>query len=507
MNRLLYYCALVFSLFSRTHLWLVAGALVAALTYAGVAAVHACLLVWRGPNPSVEYDTWALLTILSSACLITVPLLNWSGTLRHLGEKFKATKKDEGEDTQSDVGTRTIVIYWAFLVLVGFISMWVFLYQLLYGDGGTYDTNDPFPDMNKVICRAGTDAIIKQPYDGTLIPIDQSFIIEHGCNNPCDQLNVTAIFRQKSELQLLSRSQLDIGTGEIHSKKEEHARQAYEQYGDVLHANLAVLPFILLQGFIAALFGYRDPREIRDSIYIKLSKGFSPVKPSVRWFLQHWAARILAFLSYVIAALTVIICPPFFVAQIVMFERTAWGAFSDAEPPGSIGQWQPWLVALQAILAALIARYNDSTVGELKTFYQWTFNKCFRRHPYNSLGTEGNADHISLSTMMDTETHLRKDHWKTSLRVIPPSPYSLSARLQQPYSRFRNSSLNVYRIHADPLKPSYKRLQGEMGNFFSWCKDPEKTSKLVDRARVETEGTDSGFFRTATSASAKGSQV
>ena len=124
LNRLLYYCTLIFSLFSRAHLWLVAGALAAALTYSGSAAVHACLLVWRGPNPYIENDSWVLYAILSSACLITVPLLNWSGTLRRLGAKAASIRDPEATHTQSDVATRTIVIYWAFLVLVGFISIW-----------------------------------------------------------------------------------------------------------------------------------------------------------------------------------------------------------------------------------------------------------------------------------------------------------------------------------------------------------------------------------------------
>lgn len=99
----MYYCTIVFALMARTHQWLMAGALAAALTYSGAAAIHACLLVWHGPGTG-ELDIAPLLAILSTACIITVPLLNWSSTVRRLG------LKDGDDDGKS--GARTIIVYW-----------------------------------------------------------------------------------------------------------------------------------------------------------------------------------------------------------------------------------------------------------------------------------------------------------------------------------------------------------------------------------------------------------
>jgi len=112
---------LLFATLVHGHLWLVAGALVAALSYSGTAAFHAVLLIWRGPAEGAQ-DIDALVAILSTACLISVPLLNWSSTLRKLGASARELKEinsnydaksaeyeEEARDA-SEFGTRTIVI-------------------------------------------------------------------------------------------------------------------------------------------------------------------------------------------------------------------------------------------------------------------------------------------------------------------------------------------------------------------------------------------------------------
>jgi len=112
---------LIFATLVHGHLWLVAGALVAALSYSGTAAFHAILLIWRGPAMGAQ-DIDALMAILSTSCLVSVPLLNWSSTLRRLGasarelkemnSNFDAKSADYEEEAKdaSEFGTRTIVI-------------------------------------------------------------------------------------------------------------------------------------------------------------------------------------------------------------------------------------------------------------------------------------------------------------------------------------------------------------------------------------------------------------
>ena len=293
LNRLLYYCILVFSLFSRAHLWLVAGALAAALTYSGSAAVHACLLVWRGPNPYIENDSLVLYDILNCACLITVPLLNWSGTLRRLGAKAASIKDPKGNHTQSSVSTRTVVIYWAFLVLVGFICIWQ---QVIYNPDTAYQS----PDMSKVMCAPGTNASMLRSSEGGYQPraIDTQFIQANGCSDPCNQVNVPSIFRQQNDLVLLSHQKAilwnESGGDSKYDKIEKELGWAYKLF----NLDYWTLPFVIVQGVVATLFGRRDPREIRDLIYIKLfMKRRLSNKPAL-FRSQDYLVRFLAALNY-----------------------------------------------------------------------------------------------------------------------------------------------------------------------------------------------------------------
>ncbi|KAG8528893.1 uncharacterized protein KY384_006582 [Bacidia gigantensis] len=416
LSRILYYCTLVFSLFSRTHLWLVVGALASALTYSGAAAIHACLLTWRGPNPYIENDGWSLLTILTTASLITVPLLNWSGTLRRLGAKVAALKDGKkGGHTQSEVGTRTIVVYWALLVLVGFICAWN---QSYWGEG---ETNMEYPEMSKVMCRPGTNASMIRSHNGTLVrrAIDRNFIMQNGCSNPCDQIDIPSIFRQQQDLQLMSVTESLLWNGSYPSEGYKTAEKTIDAQNRLLKMYFYALPFILLQGFITMFFGRRDPREIRDLIYFKMymerdgrhgdkceclhevgrkSKSrqkhechhevecqcdykcrlLDGKRPPVR-VIQDWTARVVAFLSYIISVLMVIICPPFFVILVFLHEWGGYIEIPDAEMPKAVGQWSPWAVAGQAICAALIGKYHDKVMIQLGKLYRWIKKTCF--HP------------------------------------------------------------------------------------------------------------------------------
>lgn len=78
LNRVLFYVLLVFAVLMRRSPWLVAGALASALSYSGTAAIHAMGLGWyKATMVQGEQDAVVLWAILSSACVIAVPLLNW----------------------------------------------------------------------------------------------------------------------------------------------------------------------------------------------------------------------------------------------------------------------------------------------------------------------------------------------------------------------------------------------------------------------------------------------
>ena len=466
--------------------------------------MHAALLVWRGPNPYIENDSWALLVILSSACLITVPLLNWSQTLRNLGEKFADPDKKD-KHVQSDHGPRIIVIYWGFLVTIGFLCVW---FQLIYY---TDDSTGLVP-MENVICRAGTNASQILSTDGEdyiLRAIDDDFIKQNACSNPCENINIPSIFRQSDDMVLLSRSQSLLYGSDFDSKAYQNQERGERLYDKVLKLYQVGLPIILLQGIIVVFFGRRCPHEIRDFIYITLYRNRNPCpgsdsaprRRSVRWIMQDWFARVVAFFSYIAAIAVVLVCPPFFLAQIIGFEIVTWASVPDAEPPFSIGQWASWSMAVLAILAALIARYHADTVERLPEVFQmnWMNRHKDGRKNRKGRGVDDRAEHDS---MRDPEEGIKKTDTSTSASASsdssptpPPLPPSTKLPPAKPPRSFRALWNNVikpaYMISSQPLNQSGTGLGGEIRNFWAWVKDPCAVSKYVSRHPMREE--DRGF--------------
>lgn len=503
LNRLLYYCIFIFSLFSRAHLWLVAGALAAALTYSGTAAVHACLLVWRGPNPYIENDSWLLYEILNAACLITVPLLNWSGTLRRLGAKAASMRDPKRGHTQSDVGTRTIVVYWAFLVLVGFICIWS---QILFGEG---ETNMEYPDMNKVMCASGTNASMLMSSNGTFHrrAIDSQFIQANGCTDPCNQVDIPSIFRQQSDLVLLDHQKALLWNETLPGTKYQKAYKLLTNEDKLFNLDYYTLPFILIQGFVSAFFGRRDPREIRDLIYIKLflQHPLSHNKPFLHR-TQDILVRFLAAFNYGLAVAVILLCPPLFLVTLISAELQFWGQQPDSEEPYAVGQWGPWAVTCQVLLAALIARYHDKVISLISTTGHRIISPR-RRHQhedgvhqatdYESGRTSSTTTKANNNDLLPLHANPNADKPDTRPIISPlqvdttsaantqtPSPSPTPKPKPSLWHRCHTHIHKGYQMLAHPLNQSDRGMIDEIRNFAHWCRDPQAVSRLVIRHPV-----------------------
>lgn len=229
------------------------------MVYSGVAAIHACLLVWVGPIDG-ELDQQALLAILGTSCIITVPLLNWSSRLRYIGRQKTSTEAGNAKGGS----TRTVIVYWGFLVLVGFICI---LYSIwrdwVWGvNGSTRDSFTCSPE-GKLDLSAGRNS----SWPG-LIPTVE-FIEANNCLDQCHRAAPSfenAIFRSSDDLRLLDKTQVNMLL-EIGQTKEERKAKAFSYY---LAITFCVFPYILLQGFLTALFGRRRPSQIRDSVYLSI---------------------------------------------------------------------------------------------------------------------------------------------------------------------------------------------------------------------------------------------
>lgn len=377
-------------------------------------------------------------------------------------------------ETNSDVGTRTIVVYWAFLVLIGFICIWQ---QLQYGQA---DTNLEYPDMSKVMCRPGTNASMLISQNGTSHrrAIDDNFIQQNGCTHPCDQIDIPAIFRQQSQLQLLSHSQALLWNFTLPGPKYQTAEKIQTADNRLLDINAWTLPFILVQGFVPVLFGRRDAREIRDFIYMTLFKSRPSSKPSIR-APQDYFARLLAFLSYIAAVVVVLLCPPLFILTTLAQEWQSWVEQPDSEPLYAVGQWNVWAITCQVLLAALIAHYHDKVISALTSCYRYTLCRTLHRH--RPLSPDHGCPSTVNSANTDAESALKPPLLSTSSPTRPTAT-PLQPPPKQPLTRSLTSHIPaLLATLSHPLNQSDRGLMDEFTNFVHWCKDPAAVSQKVIR--------------------------
>ncbi|KAI9698794.1 MAG: hypothetical protein M1836_003904 [Candelina mexicana] len=442
LNRLLYYCTLVFALIVHHHLWLVAGALATTLTYSGTAAVHACLLMWRGPADA-ESDRPALLAILSAACLLTVPLLNWSTTLRRLE-------------------ARAIVIYWGILVTAGFMCMFLTLQSWAPG-------TDIFvlTDLSNMNCTGIS-------YVNNTV-VDPWFVWTYGCTNPCTAYTSLSLGRPDpdmyqpiGDLRLISNKTLERFLGYSTNTREQRQlafHTGYEKYG------LVMFPYILMQGLWTALFGRRRPFQVRDKCFLFANNLNIPLLTSPQAkALQLWIAKAWALLVYAWAVLITIISIPLFVINIVSNEFSL-AEHEENEKPFQIGQWQPWAATLLALLAAVIGKYHDRGVDAFIN----AFNSCMgiRKHIFGFRQHRLDAEkgfHQPIPTRSTSGLFI-KDNVGCEPMSAPPTGNSTFA------GTWKTKFNDICR----PFKQGKMWVRDEWENVKQFYRDPLKTAVDTNR--------------------------
>ena len=335
--------------------------------YSGAAAIHACLLVWIGPS-SGELDFVSLIAILSTSCIATVPLINWSRTLRKLGSK-----------DHSDSGARTIIIYWAFLVTVGLLAT-------LVRDWGSFEAW-VYSSAKSTTCSPTGHVLnntIGQESFTSIFQVDVEWINENDCLDPCrgdSFFQPTAIFRSQSDLQALSQKEIRQSIGDLSGKPSPSMYYLYGSFGTILGA------FLLSQGIWAACFGRRNPRQCRSLIYVfiknvnlpfsfRCPRAGSGSQRTGRWKRQ--AAKLVALIAYLWAVVSSGLCVLLFITNIVVFE-TLLTHFPQSESATHVGAWTPWVTTALVLLAALIAKYHDLLVSSISASAKETRQKFFAR--------------------------------------------------------------------------------------------------------------------------------
>ena len=348
--------------------------------------------------------------------------------------------------------------------------------------------------MSKVMCSPGTNASMLMSPNGTFHrrAIDNNFIQDNGCIDPCNQITtLPAIFRNQNELVLLPHSQALLWNFTIPGPKYAMAEHLMTIENDNFGINLWSLPFILVQGFITALFGRRDPREIRDLLYITLYiKHPISQKPYLKR-TQEIIIRTFAGLNYLIACAVVIFCIPFFLITVVSQEFSLWDEQPDSEKPYMVGQWSSWVYTALVVLAALIARYHDSAIHSIAKGCRYAYHGikyCFTssKQPKEP-DLEPELEHGTSSP--PPTRHFPEKSWistsatSTSPTPSPPPPRSpLTVRLL-------TFLLSVWKSTFHPINQSGKGPIDELRNFYRWCRNPAEVSRLVIRHPIRVRDT------------------
>ncbi|RDW74888.1 hypothetical protein BP6252_06030 [Coleophoma cylindrospora] len=295
LPRILFYITIAAAVLLRAHLpWLYLGALAASLTYSGVAAIHACLLVWRGPAAG-ELDLIALLAILSVSCITMVPLITWSSTIRTAGRPDLQSRENDERPKgikEIDASARIILIFWAFLVTVGFVSAFIALQEIPSTRyAGHWDLSVGSQQQNfscsPTSGRLNVTAGQATAFEGNgyihfnFFMVTQEFVHANTCQNPCSNPEGgVALFRQESDLVLLTIPLLiinmvvvEIYLSEIPQSETSNHIGAWSSY--------ASTALILLAPLLA-----RSYETVKVAILQSGEKIFSKL-PNIIWFRMN----------------------------------------------------------------------------------------------------------------------------------------------------------------------------------------------------------------------------
>lgn len=424
-------------------------------------------MVWRGPAFG-ENDFWALLAILSTSCILTVPMINWSKTLRNLGA-----------DHERDSNSRTIIIYWGFLVSIGFLCIFV----------ANFDNSVPFsiyslsvnatttcvPPGGKMNYSAGQNPV----WD--ILRLDSDFLERNNCPDPCSGNQLanpftyepvqSAIFRSSTEAQALSMQ--DINYILRRPQKQTRSQEFFLFY---VGYGLWVLPYILTQGIWAVSFGRRSPREVRDLVYFWLRRRKVPYLTSdwaqqrnfrahpraVR--IQRAASWFQALLVYLWAIFVTAICLPLLVIDVIASEIEL-AHVPQSESADHVGAWAPYAATGLVLFAAAVARYQDGVLRVLKKTEMQALNRLSHlRHPQKGKGQQKNG---TTDSEKGREPSLQ-DHSGSSSqglypKIVKETGWSALHTLGGPSNRFKDRFLESLNV-----------LQLEWSSFRHFCRNPDE---------------------------------
>jgi hypothetical protein len=318
LPRLLYYITLLLAIFGRSKEWLIIGALVSALTYAGTSAIHIMTLV-RSKRGVFDLDIMAAWAVLSTGALAYIGIIHWSSTLRNSR-------------------ARTVMVYWGILIGI----------SLIFGRSELFDTPLSPPEP---ACYSSQGKLLATPIE--LISPD------FNCTYAC--FSLTKPLRHRYEIQAVPH----------HLLAGKYSRLALVLVGPIQFAAYAAVSFdslqhtpsVLCQRWVMRYLIQPERTEEMTKVVYKASMetwygGYFALVGYIRRIKWSWtkfwcASLLIPWLA--ISLLIDVFCIPLMVTNIVINEVTLLsGNLPVNESSIAIGQWGPIVSSLLVVVAACI---------------------------------------------------------------------------------------------------------------------------------------------------------
>lgn len=331
LPRILYYVTLVVAIFGRSQEWLIIGALVSALTYAGTAAIHVMVLVTSRAG-IFDLDIMAAWAILSTGALGYIGIIHWSSTLRNSRAKV-------------------VMVCWGALIGI----------SLIFGRSELFDTPMSPPEP---ACYSSQGKLLETPME----LINRDF----NCTYQCFSLEKP--LRHRYEIQAVPHHLLD----------NQYTRLAVALVGPIQFAAYAAISFdsrehtpsVTCQRYVMGYMMSPRAREEMTKVVYKASLeswygGYFVLLGyvlRVRWSYVKflWASLLIPWL--VLCLLIDLLCFPLMITNIVLNEITLLsGNFPVNEAIIAVGQWGPIVGSCLVVIAACINKILEMYEDQGKT--------------------------------------------------------------------------------------------------------------------------------------------
>lgn len=302
-----------------------------------------------------------------------VPLINWSSTIRTAGRPDLQHQKGNErpkELKEFDAASRIILIFWSFLVTVGFLCVFIALQRgYEYNKGSwipvAFITSGSFscaPESGVLNVTVGQIREVNIP-GGTIfnfLSITTEFLEANNCLSPCSNpVGGPAIFRSVDELQPLTMVELgQILGGVSTTRSQAWLANVTENFA---FGWSYVIVYVLLQGAWTICFGRNKPSETRAVLYHFFTR-FSISRRADRdkfGTFQRRGAQAIALSAYLWSVFVVVIAIPLLVIDVVLIELYV-RQLPQSENANHIGAWAPYASTGLVLFAAALAKSYET---------------------------------------------------------------------------------------------------------------------------------------------------